>query len=446
MPRPGTAARCARRRIDSRRERLEDRVEPRHRVGVAADHQAAPRSSAPTSPLVPTSSRCKPCVLAAHRPADVVDVVAQVPARPSAFVALQIQEPSQARTDPPRRRAPPPQGAWRLQLRDECIERIRSRRPIIDQRFHVGGVRVEDDARMTSADQPADHVGAHAARPIIPSCIWERSFSDVRKAIAGDSETGRSRVPIFNCSEPFSIAPRCYSGDCSHLSIVRTGDLPMLSRVVDGRSGWKRARILGRVGCALAFMLSICSPALAQLNTQHVKGSVGLKGGSQPPPGGYVVAPLLYFYNTDTVKNRDGEELPFHPSLNSDLFAAGFSYVTTKKVLGGYYGVQVLFPAGANNRIQGTENRSKPWCRPDRYGHRADPAWLALQTGGRYRRLLDFCPDGPLRKRRIEQHRLRHVGPGVVGWHYGLPEREKRKRVPRRHRAQLRLSIEEGRQ
>jgi hypothetical protein len=34
--------------------------------------------------------------------------------------------------------------------------------------------------------------------------------------------------------------------------------------------------------------------------------------------------------------------------------------VTTKKILGGFYGFQVLFPAGANNRIQGTEIDANP--------------------------------------------------------------------------------------
>ena len=34
--------------------------------------------------------------------------------------------------------------------------------------------------------------------------------------------------------------------------------------------------------------------------------------------------------------------------------------VTTKKILGGYYGFQVLFPIGANNRIQGTEIDQNP--------------------------------------------------------------------------------------
>ena len=34
--------------------------------------------------------------------------------------------------------------------------------------------------------------------------------------------------------------------------------------------------------------------------------------------------------------------------------------LTTKKVLGGFYGYQVLFPVGANNRIQGTEIDANP--------------------------------------------------------------------------------------
>jgi hypothetical protein len=53
---------------------------------------------------------------------------------------------------------------------------------------------------------------------------------------------------------------------------------------------------------AMAIAAAVCPrEAMAQLLTQHVKGAVGLKAGSQPPPGGYVVLPLVYVYNTDTV-------------------------------------------------------------------------------------------------------------------------------------------------
>lgn len=93
----------------------------------------------------------------------------------------------------------------------------------------------------------------------------------------------------------------------------------------------------------------------AQLLTQHIKGAVGLKSGSQPPPGGYVLAPVLYFYKTDTVKNRDGDTSPVTADLTTTFFGVGYSHVTSTKVLGGTYAFSVLFPVGANNRIQGTE-------------------------------------------------------------------------------------------
>ena len=112
------------------------------------------------------------------------------------------------------------------------------------------------------------------------------------------------------------------------------------------------AAIVGLLACAL--------PAHAQLNTQHIKGTVGLKGGSQPPPDIYLISPLIYLYNTDTVKTGEGTQLPGNASITSGAFAGGFSVVTTKKILGGLYGFQMLFPAFVNNRIQATEIDSKP--------------------------------------------------------------------------------------
>jgi hypothetical protein len=102
------------------------------------------------------------------------------------------------------------------------------------------------------------------------------------------------------------------------------------------------------------------APAEAQLNTQHIKGTVGLKSGSQAPPGVYFIAPLSYVYKTDEVKDRDGNLLPFAVDLTSHVYGGGVSVVTKRKLLGGFYGFQVLFPAGANNRIQGTEIDANP--------------------------------------------------------------------------------------
>ena len=109
----------------------------------------------------------------------------------------------------------------------------------------------------------------------------------------------------------------------------------------------------------LAAAVSV-SPAYAQLNTQHIKGTVGLKSGSQAPEGVYFIAPLFYDYNADAVRNNSGDKLPGDVSLNSVAYGAGVSVVTKKKLLGGTYGFQVLFPVGANNRIQGTEIGANP--------------------------------------------------------------------------------------
>jgi hypothetical protein len=102
------------------------------------------------------------------------------------------------------------------------------------------------------------------------------------------------------------------------------------------------------------------TPAAAQLNTQHIKGSAGLKSGSQPPPHIYVIAPYVYIYNTDDVRDRNGDRVPIDASITSVAYAGGISVVTTRKLLGGSYGFQALFPVGINNRLQGTEIDANP--------------------------------------------------------------------------------------
>jgi hypothetical protein len=121
-------------------------------------------------------------------------------------------------------------------------------------------------------------------------------------------------------------------------------------------------------------------PALAQLRTQHIAGAVGLKGGSQPPPRVYVMAPFLYVYDTDEVKDRDGERLPGDASITSVAYAGGVSVVTTRKILGGNYGFQMLFPVGINNRLQGTEIDANPG------GGLSDSAFVPISLGWHFAR------------------------------------------------------------
>jgi hypothetical protein len=121
------------------------------------------------------------------------------------------------------------------------------------------------------------------------------------------------------------------------------------------------SRVFARTLVAVVLgWVSMVAPAEAQLNTQHIKGSVGLKSGSQPPPGVYFIAPLFYVYKADEVKDRDGNRLSFAADLTSQVYGGGVSVVMKRKLFGGFYGFQVVLPVGANNRIQGTEIDANP--------------------------------------------------------------------------------------
>jgi len=113
------------------------------------------------------------------------------------------------------------------------------------------------------------------------------------------------------------------------------------------------------LGCLLTLLIIGVPPAHAQLNTQHIKGTTGLKAGSMPPPHTYIPT-LYYVYKTDSVKDVNGNTLLDNVKLTSHAYGTGIFVVTPKKILGGDYAYQVLFPVGANNRIQGTEIDKNP--------------------------------------------------------------------------------------
>lgn len=69
----------------------------------------------------------------------------------------------------------------------------------------------------------------------------------------------------------------------------------------------------------------LAAPARAQMNTQHVKGSFGLKAGSQAPPGEYYIAPLLYFYSTDDIRNKNGDQMNLEGGVGGDFLQGGLT-------------------------------------------------------------------------------------------------------------------------
>ena len=139
-----------------------------------------------------------------------------------------------------------------------------------------------------------------------------------------------------------------------------------------------RVFVFLRAARIFVVLIGTATSAYAQLNTQHIKGVTGLKAGSQPPPHVYLIAPLFYLYNTDTVRRPDGDRVPIAADITTRAWGFGVSHVTTRKVLGGDYGYSVLF-ATMNNRIQGTEIDANPG------GGISDTALTPLTLGWHFR-------------------------------------------------------------
>jgi hypothetical protein len=98
---------------------------------------------------------------------------------------------------------------------------------------------------------------------------------------------------------------------------------------------------------ALALTLLPALPAQAQLNGSHSLGDFGVQSGSQPLPGFYS-ALFYYRFDTDTIKDADGNTVRLSPATPGSLALTAVApiawYVSKAKVLGGNYGVMVVLP------------------------------------------------------------------------------------------------------
>jgi hypothetical protein len=86
------------------------------------------------------------------------------------------------------------------------------------------------------------------------------------------------------------------------------------------------------------------------LNGFNIKGDQGAKSGTQAPPGAAFGAPL-YWYGSDTIKDREGKALDVPGDLTMFIGGPLLNVVTTRKVLGANYGFAVVFPF-ANLRLE----------------------------------------------------------------------------------------------
>jgi hypothetical protein len=113
-----------------------------------------------------------------------------------------------------------------------------------------------------------------------------------------------------------------------------------------------------RVFLAAALLSAVtilnAGPSQAQLSGHNTKGDFGLQSGSQAPPGFYVVAPMYYRYDADSLKNRDGDTVSIDPeergSIKANAYVFGLVWVSDYKILGGNYSFQI-FPAFTDNTL-----------------------------------------------------------------------------------------------
>jgi hypothetical protein len=102
----------------------------------------------------------------------------------------------------------------------------------------------------------------------------------------------------------------------------------------------------------LSLGVLVAAPAHAQLNGENLLGDNGVKSGSQPAPGFYMSA-LYYLYNTDTIKDRDGNRVTPDPtqagSQTIQVVTPVFTYVSRAKLLGAHYGMMAVVPMASGS-------------------------------------------------------------------------------------------------
>lgn len=98
----------------------------------------------------------------------------------------------------------------------------------------------------------------------------------------------------------------------------------------------------------------IPAAASAQLNGHNFRGDYGLSSGTQPPAGWWL-SMLYALYDTDTVRNKNGDRIRFDPERRGSLSASGIIpyawWVSEKQMLGGTYSFSVA-PSLTNAKLE----------------------------------------------------------------------------------------------
>ena len=102
-------------------------------------------------------------------------------------------------------------------------------------------------------------------------------------------------------------------------------------------------RFIGLLAVAVMVSSIGVSRVIAAEQGNYVPGVEGIKAASLPPPGFYW---RIYnaFYNSGTLKDGDGEEVPIGFDVNVYALVNRFIYVSPKKFLGANYVCDIIIP------------------------------------------------------------------------------------------------------
>jgi hypothetical protein len=106
----------------------------------------------------------------------------------------------------------------------------------------------------------------------------------------------------------------------------------------------------------VALSLLSAPTSFAGYSGHNMKGDFGVLSGSQPPPGFYVVAPVYYRYEADSLRDRDGNSVRIDPqgrgSLDANAYVFGLLWVSEMKLFGANYSFQI-YPGFTDNTLEG---------------------------------------------------------------------------------------------
>lgn len=109
----------------------------------------------------------------------------------------------------------------------------------------------------------------------------------------------------------------------------------------------------------LLSLLFLASPFFcnAQLKGGHLLGGMGLKSGTQAPQNTLTLLLPVYYYNSKSLQNSDGDEIAT-PNIDMLITGVGINWISDFKILGATYGASAILPFAAN-RLDGNELESK---------------------------------------------------------------------------------------